>query len=191
MWYKAKFDETDFSIVWDLYFYAELLIADISFFENIFFYWPPASWESFEDMQEDAEAAAEEEEEEGLGLFKDYCNYQGWFAELFKLKITFGFPMYECEGGVYDMLVDSGKFDCGMSSATDTAIDELFEFEINPLHRFIGGRYDMDWNINTCEDYKDRIQSRDLEVRSLKDMLKAVAEEDGEVEVALNSEDYW
>ena len=50
----------------------------------------------------------------------------------------------------------------------------------------------MGWNINTCEDYKDRIESRDLEVRSLKDMFKDVQEENGEVEAALHIvPDYW
>ena len=101
-------------------------IADISFFENIFFYWPPASWESYEEMVDDAQEAAEEEEKK-LGLFKDHCNYQGWWAEIFAFKVDLGLTLRSCEMGVYDMLVDSGSFGCSESWGY---VDEFIDMEI-------------------------------------------------------------
>jgi hypothetical protein len=180
--------DSDFNTLFGLSLTPYFIIADISFFENIFFYWPPASWESYEEMVDDAQDAAEDEEE-SLGLFDDHCNYQGWWAEIFTFKVDVGIALRSCEMGVYDMLVDSGSFACGESWGY---VDEVIEMEIEPFHRFQGGRYDMDWTINTCEDYKDKIDSRDLEVRSLKDMFKELQEEDGEMEAALHTvPDYW
>lgn len=179
--------DSDFNTLFGLVVSPYLIIADIALFENIFYYWPPASWESFEDMTDDVADAAEDEEEK-LGLFKDHCNYQGWWMELFTLKVDVALTLRSCEMGVYDTLVDSGSLACGESWGE---VEELFEFPIKPFHRFTNGMYDKDWNINTCEDYKSRIQGRDLEVRSLKEALKEVQEEDGDAEVRLNNVDYW
>lgn len=66
------------------------------------------------------------------------------------------------------------------------------EFEIKPFGRHnVNGMYDMGWNINTCEKYKDKIDGRELEARSLMDALKDVHHEENDAEVLLNNVEYW
>jgi hypothetical protein len=170
--------DSDFNTLFGISIAPTLEIGHLNIFENIFYYWPGHGHHD-EDMADDAHG----------GLLGDFCNYQGWQMELFMIKVDFALALRSCENEVFDVVEDFSSFGC---EAEWGEIEELFEFEIKPFGRHnVNGMYDMGWNINTCDKYKDRIDGRALEVRSLKEALKEVHEEEGDAEVRLNNIEYW
>lgn len=133
----------------------------------------------YAEEEEEGAEAEDIEDEEGLmnwiGEF-EWCNYQGWRYKMMWLELNIKWGIYTCALGVHDAIFNSGKTNCATSTFE---IGEAREFALLPMSAERNGMYDMDWNINDCQE-NPRFTARDGVARSLLESFKGDTEEETE-----------